>query len=219
MIHKLEVDGVLLEFDLRKILSNIYLKCETGKITGLLGRNGQGKTCLMNVIYGNQETTSKSVRFDNTSIESAFRKPNLLQYLPQFNFIPQSLTPKRVFSDFNLDFSLFEKLFPEFSIKYKSAIKNLSGGQKRLMEVYVIVKSKTQFVMLDEPFSHIMPLHIELIKEILIEEKQTKGILVTDHLYKHITDISDNLYVLVDGKTHLTKHRKDLEYLGYTSVV
>lgn len=53
MNHKLEIDSVFLEFGNRRILSDIYLKCETDKIIGLLGRNGNGKTSLMNIIYGN----------------------------------------------------------------------------------------------------------------------------------------------------------------------
>ena len=52
MNHTLEVDSIQLAFNNRRILSDIYLKCETGKITGLLGRNGQGKSCLMKIIYG-----------------------------------------------------------------------------------------------------------------------------------------------------------------------
>ena len=64
MTHKLEADSIHLEFKGRRILSDIYLKCETGKITGLLGRNGEGKTCLMEIIYGTLKS-EKSVRFDN----------------------------------------------------------------------------------------------------------------------------------------------------------
>lgn len=217
-MHKLEVDSVLLEFDLRKILSDVYLKCETGKITGLLGRNGNGKTCLMNIICGSLEPQSKSIRFDNITTLIPFKKPELLLYLPQFNFIPEHLTLKRVFNDFEIEFSFFEKLFPDISANYKSPIKLLSGGHRRIIEVFVIVKSKTQFILLDEPFSHIMPLHIEKIKELLIVEKQNKGILMTDHLYQHITSISDSLYVLSNGKTHLTKHLSDIEKLGYAKI-
>jgi len=215
MTHKLEADGILLEFGRRKILSDIYLKCETGKITGILGRNGQGKTCLMNIIYGSLEAISKSIRFDNVSTFNAFKRPDLLQYLPQFNFIPKSLTLKRIIVDFDLDYSEFEEHFLEYQSKYKSSISNLSGGEKRLVEVYIIVKSNSQFVMLDEPFSHLMPLQIEKIVEIMKVEKIKKGFLVTDHMYKQILDICDDLYVLTDGKAHLTKSISDIESLGY----
>jgi ABC-type multidrug transport system ATPase subunit len=217
-MHKLEVDSILLEFDLRKILSDVYVKCETGKITGLLGRNGNGKTCLMNIICGNLEPQSKSIRFDNKTILVPFKQPELLMYLPQFNFTPGHLSVKRIFEDFEKDFTGFEKLFPDISVNYKSAISHLSGGHRRMVEVFIIACSKTQFVMLDEPFSHIMPLHIEAMKELLLEEKQNKGILMTDHLYEHITSISDSLHVLNNGKTYLTKEISDLEKYGYARI-
>lgn len=215
MIHKLEVDNILFEFGTRRILSNVYFKCETGKITGILGRNGQGKTCLMNIVYGNLEAISKSIRFDNLYVVHAFKRPDLLMYLPQFNFIPGSLTLKRIFLDFNLVYTDFEGWFPEFRSKYKSLLKNLSGGERRLIEVYVIIKAKSQFAILDEPFSHLTPLQIEKVKELVLVEKINKGFLISDHMYKQVTDICDYLYVLSDGKTYLTKDITDLEKLGY----
>lgn len=218
MQHKFEADSILLDFGTRRILSDIYFKCETGKITGVLGRNGQGKTCLMNIVYGNLNPSSKSIRFDDISIFQAFKRPDLLTYLPQFNFIPSSLTLNRIFSDFVLDYNDFENVFTEFVGKKNLQIKKLSGGQRRLIEVYVIIKSKSQFSMLDEPFSHISPIQIEKIIEILKVEKSKKGFLVTDHMYRYILDISDNLYVLSNGKTHLTKNIVDIERLGYARV-
>lgn len=215
MIHKFEADGILLEFGARRILSSIYFKCETGKITGILGRNGQGKTCLMNIVYGSLNSESKSVRFDDISVFQAFKRPDLLTYLPQFNFIPSSLSLKRIFSDFNLNYKDFENFFPEFKTKYNSPIKILSGGQRRLMEVYIIIKSKSKFSMLDEPFSHLMPLQIEKVQEILQDEKQKKGFLITDHMFRQVTDICDHLYVLTEGKIHLTKDITDIERFGY----
>lgn len=214
MTHTLEADSIQLEFDGRKILSNIYLKCETGKITGLLGRNGQGKSCLMKIIYGSL-ICEKSVRFDKTAQYEAFKRPDLLLYLPQFNFVPKSLSLRRIFKDFGLDYSTFEQRFPEFATRYKSSIGSLSGGEQRLVELYIIVTSPSYFAMLDEPFTHLNPIQIEKVKELLLEERQNKGLLVTDHMYRHIIDICDNLYVLTNGKTHLTKSLQDIEVLGY----
>jgi len=214
MTHTLEVDSIQLEFDKRRILSSIYLKCETGKITGLLGRNGEGKTCLMRVVYGSLKC-EKSIRFDNTAYHEAFKRPDLLLYLPQFNFIPKSLSLKRVFKDFELNYKLFENKFPEFTSRDKSIIANLSGGEHRLVELYIIVKSKSQFAMLDEPFTHLNPKQIEKVKELLLEEKQNKGFLVTDHMFRHIVDICDNVYVLTNERTQLTKSIDDIEMLGY----
>lgn len=214
MKHKLEADSIQLAFNNRKILSDIYLKCETGKIAGLVGRNGQGKSCLMQIIYGSLKS-EKSVRIDNVSQPEAFKKPDFLKYLPQFNFIPKQLSLKRIFKDFELDYSPFEKRFSEFASKYKSAIGSLSGGERRVIELYVIVKSKSKFAMLDEPFTHLSPLQTEKIKELLMEEKVNKGLLITDHMFNHVTEICDTIYVLVNGKTHLTNNLEEIETLGY----
>ena len=216
-MHTLEVNSIQLEFDGRRILSDIYIKCETGKITGLLGRNGQGKSCLMKIMYGDLKC-EKSVRFDNVSYHEAFKRPDLLLYLPQFNFIPKALTLRRIFKDFDLDYSTFVKPFPEFIKKYKSTIRSLSGGEQRLIELYIVVKSKSQFAMLDEPFTHLSPIQIEKAKNLLLSEKENKGLLITDHMYRHITSICDNLYLLADGKTHLVKSIEDIETHGYARV-
>ena len=217
MTHKLEADSVHLEFNGKKILSDIYLKCETGKITGLLGRNGEGKSCLMKILYGTLKS-EKSVRFDNIVHQQAFKTPGLIRYLPQFNFIPKGLSLKRIFDDFDLEYSFFEKRFPEFSSRYKSSISDLSGGEHRLVELYIIVKSGSYFALLDEPFTHLSPIQVDKAKEFLLEEKSNRGFLVTDHIYRHITDICDDLYVLRSGKTHLTKDISDIERLGYAKL-
>ncbi|WP_428329985.1 ATP-binding cassette domain-containing protein [Mucilaginibacter sp.] len=215
MIHTLEADGIQLDFGLRSILSDVYIKCETGKITGLLGRNGQGKTCLMNVILGTLNSSINSVRFDGNMVRNASKRPDLLLYLPQFNFIPKTLTVKKVMDDFQLSPTEFERRFPEFNSRYDLKVNQLSGGQWRTLELYIIVKTPSLFAMLDEPFTHLNPIQIDNIKEFLVEEKANKGMLITDHMYSHLLDISDSVYLLKDGKTHQAKTLDDLDRLGY----
>ena len=215
MIHTLEADGIQLNFGLRQLLSDVYLKCETGKITGLLGRNGQGKSCLMNILLGTLKSTISSVRFDGKGISSAAKRPDLLLYLPQFNFIPKTLTVKQVLSDFKLDPDEFTARFPEFEEKLGQKVCHLSGGQWRTVEIYVVVKMPSLFAMLDEPFTHLNPIQIEKIKVFLLEEKAKKGFLITDHMYNHLLDASDRVYLLKDGKTHPVKTLDDLDALGY----
>ena len=215
MSHTLEFDSIRLSFNDRVILSDIYMKCETGKVTGLLGRNGQGKSSLFKIVYGELGTEDKSIRFDNKSVTQAYRRPDMLLYLPQFDFIPKSLTASRVFSDFSLDYAAFELRFPEFSSKHNLKLKSLSGGQFRFLQTYVILKSPTQFAILDEPFTHLMPLQIEKVMELILEEKENKGILLTDHLFKLVVSISDNLYLLKDGRAHPIRRPAEIEELGY----
>ncbi|MDP4131758.1 MAG: ABC transporter ATP-binding protein [Bacteroidota bacterium] len=217
MIHLLEADSIQLEFNRRKILSSVYVKCETGKITGLLGRNGQGKSCLMNIIYGSLKC-EKSVRVNGIAYSKLLERPDLLRFQPQFHFIPGHLSMSRIFNDFQLDFAHFSKWFPEYASKYKSAVGELSGGGQKLMELYAIVKAPALFAMLDEPFTHLSPLHVEKAKDLLLEAKSDKGLLITDHLFRHLTGISDSLYVLANGETHLTKSLDDIEELGYAKL-
>ncbi|WP_316820802.1 ATP-binding cassette domain-containing protein [Pedobacter gandavensis] len=219
MTHHLEVDSVQLKFGAREILSDVYLKCETGKITGLLGRNGTGKSSLMNIIFGSLVPENKSVRFDGKSVPKAYLHHELLSYLPQYHFIPAHLTLNRVFSDFNLEFAPFESFFPEFRQKHQQKIIELSGGQRRLVEAYVLIKSKSEFVMLDEPFSHLSPLMIGLVKELIKEEQANKGFLITDHMYRDVIELSNDLYVLAEEQVYLVKEIEDLKRLGYTSSI
>ena len=155
------------------------------------------------------------MRIDKKSQNEAYKQKGRLLYLPQFNFIPKSLSLKRIFKDFEIDYALFQQRFPEFSSKYKSSAGSLSGGELRLVELYVIVKPASYFALLDEPFTHLNPVQTEKVKELLLEEKLNKGFVITDHMYRHVTAICDSLYVLANGKTHLTKTAADIERLGY----
>jgi len=61
--------------------------------------------------------------------------------------------------------------------------------------------------------------HINTIKQLLLREKLHKGIVITDHLYRHITDISDDLYVIDKGETYLTKSGEDLVKYNYINSI
>ena len=219
MTNLLEIDSVILEFDSRRILQDVYLKSETGKVTGLLGRNGTGKSCLMKIMFGELIPNDKSIRINGNSLYTSYRSPKDLRYLPQNRFIPGSFTIRRVFNDFKLNFSDLVANFPELEKYYKSKLINISGGERRILEIYTILVSQTKFCMLDEPFSQVMPIHADKIKKIILREKSNKGIIITDHMYKYIIDISDDLYIISDGKTHLTKGIEDIEKLGYARLI
>lgn len=214
MKHTLEADGIQLEFNNRSILSSIYLKCETGTITGLLGKNGAGKSCLMRIIHKSLDCES-SIRIDGKSINFSDQTNEQILYLPQHHFIPKHLKLKTVLNHYKLSSSDFEKTIPGFESKENESIGSFSGGERRLIEIYIIVKSNALFIMLDEPFTHLSPIQIERVQALITEEKTNKGFLVSDHLYQHILDISDHLYLLKDGRTILLKNRTEIETLGY----
>ena len=69
--------------------------------------------------------------------------------------------------------------------------------------------------MLDEPFSHIAPLHIATLQRLIRQETAHKGILLTDHLYRPVIDLADRLYVMANSQTYLTHTDDDLVKYGY----
>ena len=85
MKHFLEVDSIFLEFDTKRVLQDVFIKNETGAVTGILGRNGSGKTCLMKIIYGELKTNNRSIRLDGKAIYDGHRSPEFLRYLPQLD--------------------------------------------------------------------------------------------------------------------------------------
>ncbi len=215
MKHLLEADSIQLDFGLRPILTDIHVQCATGNITGLLGRNGQGKSCLMRILYGDLPAGSSSIRFDGLTVDQPYKRPDLILYLPQHNCIPGHLSLARILKDFELDFGDLEKRFPEFGSFHRRPVRELSGGERRLIHIFIIVRSPTRFVLLDEPYTHLEPLQIEKVRDLLLEEKANKGMLITDHLYRDIMAISDWTYLLTEGKTRLLKNEEDIGRLGY----
>lgn len=210
----LEADGIQLRFGERTILSDIYFRCETGEVTGLLGRNGEGKSCLLRAVYGTL-SCERSVRVDGRPFLQGFKRPDLLAYLPQHPFIPRSLRLGRIFRDFGVDPEGFVSRFPEFRQRMAHSLSSLSGGERRMAELYLIVQGKARFVLLDEPFTHLNPLQIEKALGLIAEASASKGIVVTDHLFRHVLQLSHRLYLLRDGRCHSCRSEGDLARLGY----
>lgn len=218
MKNILEVDGIMLEFGTRRVLQDVYVKCESGEVVGVLGRNGSGKSSLFKIITGDLIAGSQSVRINGTAYMGSKRPPKDIKYLPQYNFVPTHVTVSRLLNDFDVDGSDLIHHFPEFEKCYPSKLVDLSTGQRRIIEIFAVLVSQSKFSILDEPFSQVMPIHIETIQKLILREKENKGIILSDHLYRPILDLSDNLYVISEGKTHLTKSIADLQTLGYANL-
>ena len=210
-----EIDNVELYFKNKRILNGIYLKAETGQVTAVLGRNGCGKSSLLNIVFGNLKPKYMLIRLDNKPLLKPLYTTGFAKYLPQYNFVPTGMKLSRVFKLFDLDWDLFIKNFEVFSIYEKAKFKVLSGGERRLVETYIVLKTASQIVILDEPFSHLSPLHIERIKKLIAEEKKQKAIIISDHMYQHIIDASDTIYLLKNGTTKKIKNLIELETYNY----
>jgi ABC-type multidrug transport system ATPase subunit len=109
----LEFDSLYLEFGTHRILSSIYVKCTTGQIVGLLGRNGSGKSCLMQIVFGNLSAESKSVRYNGSALIGKYMSKNIIAYLPQFDLLPSFITFEQALKFYSVDKNKIEAGFPE----------------------------------------------------------------------------------------------------------
>lgn len=123
----------------------------------------------------------------------------------------------RVFKLFNIDWTLFITHFEAFSNYQHCKFKALSVGERRLVETYIILKTESQIVILDEQFSHLSPICIERVKQLISEEKEYKAVMISDHMYQHIIDSADTIYLLQNGTTKKIENLKRLEGYAYIS--
>lgn len=214
----LEIDNVELYFANKRILNGIYLKAETGKVTGILGSNGCGKSCLMQIIFGSLLPKYHLIRLDGQPILKPLYQTKHIHFLPQHGLAPNYIKIKTIFNLMRVDWLVFISDFPTFSTFKNNKMKTLSGGERRIIETYLILKSPVNIILLDEPFSHIAPLYIEKIKELIQEEKHKKTIIITDHYFKEVIESSDDLYLLKNGCTKRITQLDELEDYQYLKV-
>ena len=211
----LEFDGIQFGFDEKQLLSGIYIKCETGKVTGLLGRNGSGKSTLLKIVFGSLYTDVISVRIDGKPLSPPSYRSRQIAYLPQDNFIPNDLSLQKILQLYEVDEDKILQPFPELKDDLALRSDEVSGGRLRLFEVLLILYSKAVFCLLDEPFTGLTPVFVERLQSVINNQKVKKGILVSDHLYRQVIDLSDSLYLLTEGKTYLVQDINDLVQRGY----
>ena len=211
---KLTVDSVVVRFGQKTVLSGGYITSKTGMVTGLLGRNGAGKSCMFRALMGGLKVDYVQVHIDGKSIDLK-RIGHRIKYFPQGRLIPEEMTLKRAFDLYRVDFWPFALQFPQFTRYIHSHLWEMSGGEARLAELYLVLMTDGDFCILDEPFSQIAPLHIEAVQRLIREKSREKGIIVTDHIYEAISKVTDNLFVIADGYTYPVENRDDLVRHGY----
>jgi|AntRauTorckE5430_2_1112549.scaffolds.fasta_scaffold00078_22 ABC-type multidrug transport system ATPase subunit len=209
------LDSVYLSFGTNEVLRGAYLRMKKGQVTGMLGRNGTGKSCLLKILTGQLRPENLYIGVDGVYTKDLYAVPGLINYLPQHTCHPDGLQLSKILSLYGVDSGTFMErhghLFPEENPRFGI----LSGGTKRLFEVLLLLAADTHFTLLDEPFSHIMPLHIGYVSEVIRRRSAVKGILVTDHQYEHVLDVADTLHLIQNGASRLIDGREDLVRYGY----
>lgn len=213
MTATLEFDSLFLEFGLRRVLQDVYMKCTVGEVVGLLGRNGSGKSCLMQIVFGMRKAYQQSVRIDGQYTRHKPSREGKISYLSQESFLPKQLSVHTILQHYNVSLSYVQTYLPD--ILPQSKIESLSGGTVRLLELLLVLNLPAPFCILDEPFSYLAPLQVEIVKSIITEAKHHKGFIITDHLYEQLLQCSDRLYLLNNGKTFPIHHHEELLQHGY----
>jgi lipopolysaccharide export system ATP-binding protein len=214
----LEVDSVIKSFADRQVLTDIYLKCETGDIIGLLGRNGTGKTTLLKILFGTLSSERKFIRIDGKIHNRPYLTKNEICYMPQYNYLPKHLTVENA-ARYYIGKASVAMFFNDAILEplRKNRVSNLSGGELRYLEIKLILCAESKFVLLDEPFNGVSPILIDTIKGLIGKVSKTKGIILTDHDYHNVLDIANRYCLLFDGGIKNIKDKYELVRWGYIS--
>ena len=210
----LNVQGLRKVYKSRLALMDFNISVTRGEVVSLLGPNGAGKTTAFNIIAGIHTSDGGSIKLDGDEISNLpmYRRSKAgLGYLPQESSIFKGLNVEK-----NIDAILelkirdpkerkkkLEQLLGEFSITHLRNTKavNLSGGERRRVEIARCLASQPKYILLDEPFAGVDPIAIDEIRGLVRELKNRNiGILITDHNVRETLKIVDRAYIINDGK-------------------
>ena len=214
-VNRLLVDSVHLEFDKLQVLQSAFITAQTGRVTGVLGRNGCGKSCLFKCIMGGIKPQNIFVRFNDEPETDYAHIGKRVKYLPQNIFMPTNMTLGEAFDLYEVDYDGLVAFDNKFHTYQRMTSGQLSGGEVRIAEMYMVLNSEAEFCILDEPFSNVAPKYVEEMQEMIQAHKATKGIIISDHMYESVMHITDDLFLLRDGYTFPIKTLEDLVHHGY----
>jgi lipopolysaccharide export system ATP-binding protein len=196
------------------IVNDISFEINEGSINGLLGPNGAGKTTTFYLIAGLIPLDSGEIIYNNQNISNLpmHKRSNIgIKYLPQEPSIFQNLTVREnlyglaeiSLKEKNKIDKFMDRSIEEFSLQdvLDQKGRQLSGGQRRKVEIARTLAASPKIILLDEPFAGIDPIAIDDIKNVL-KGLKNKGIaiLITDHNVREALDICDNAIVINNGQ-------------------
>jgi ABC-type lipopolysaccharide export system ATPase subunit len=215
-MSRLHVDSVRKEIAVRNILNDVFISCNSGEIVGLIGRNGAGKSSLLKVVFGSLGANQSFVTVDDCKTGGLYSSRKLIQYLPQHKFLPEHLKIDVLISCFcgrsNAAMLMEQDWIKSLLGRKPSA---LSTGERRMVEIGTILFSEAIFVLLDEPFNGIAPVHLENIKKMIIQNPFGKGIVITGQDYRNVIELSSRIILMEDGNTHEINDPRELIAYGY----
>jgi lipopolysaccharide export system ATP-binding protein len=203
----------------RTVVNGVSLSMKQGEIVGLLGPNGAGKTTTFYMLIGLVTPEKGQVIFNGKDITKTpmYQRARMgLGYLPQESSIFKKLTvEENVFilweivktipkSQYN---ARLEELLSEMGLTHLRHARGveLSGGEKRRVEIVRALATNPSFILLDEPFAGIDPIAVHEIQEVILKLKEKNlGIIITDHNVRETLAITDRAYIIHQGKLLLS---------------
>jgi lipopolysaccharide export system ATP-binding protein len=212
--HTLEAKHLSKTIKKTKIIHDVSVRVASREIVGLLGPNGAGKSTSFYMICGITDATSGNVYLDGEDITgfSLSRRAKLgIGYLPQESSIFKDLTVEENLMmaaqamrlDSNLAKERIEDLLNLFNIEpiRKRYGVQLSGGERRRVEIARALVAQPKFLLLDEPFAGVDPISVEDIQQIIKQLIDLDmGVLITDHNVRETLGICDRAYVMRSGE-------------------
>jgi len=219
MINSLKLDSVDMRFGKKQILSNVNFTCNTGDILAIFGRNGSGKSTLLKILFGAIKPNKIELQINNNKIEKISTKNKLFAYLPQNPFLPKDITVRRIIQMYFSDGEKQDKIFnaPLINKIETQRIGTLSLGEQKYLEFLLIINLNHPFILLDEPFTMLEPMQIDLIKDVLTKQKNDKGIIISDHYCRDVFDMANKKIIIKEGVSHGVSTLRELADYGYIS--
>jgi len=210
----IKVENISKSIGSKLLFKNISFDLPKNKIIGLLGANGAGKTSVFKAISGLSKIDSGKIKFydENLHLMTLEERSNAgLNYVPQENSLFDDLSLKE-----NLE-AIVELRFKEISSDKSKQIENLldlmkltdkantkskflSGGEKRKTEILRAILLDSKFILLDEPFAGVDPISVEEIIKILKNFKKDLGIFISDHNFRDVINVCDEIILLNQGE-------------------
>lgn len=220
----LEVKEIGKKYGERLVLRSTSLNLKRGEVVGLLGPNGAGKTTCFYVISGLIKPDFGSIYLDGQDITSfpMYRRAELgIGYLPQESSVFRGLTVAEnimaileiVENDRGERDKRLEELLAEFSITHLKNVMaiNLSGGERRRVEIARAIATNPDYVLFDEPLAGIDPIAIADIRNLIYHLKEKNiGVLITDHNVRETLSIVDRTYIIYDGEVLIEGNKEEI---------
>lgn len=212
--HLLQANQLVKVYKKRCVVQDLHIEIYQGEIVGLLGPNGAGKTTTFGIISGEVPSDSGTIWFDTTNITHwpMYQRARLgISYLPQEPSVFRDLTTEEnIVAVLEMNhytrqqiYLRSQEILNEFSMfsRRKIKAKDLSGGERRRLEVMRALALHPHFLLLDEPFAGIDPIAVEELQKILSKLKKINlGVLITDHNVHETLEIADRAYIIENGK-------------------